>query len=369
MASILEIPVFPFTAIVGQDEMKRALMLNVISPAVGGVLVKGERGTAKSTVVRGLANLLPPLEVVRDCPFHCHPRNPGRMCPFCLERFQRGEQLESDVRRRRVVNLPIGVTEDRLLGTLDLETAITEGRRRFEPGLLADANRAFLYVDEVNLLSDHIVDLLLDVAAMGVNRVEREGLSFSHPSSFILVGTMNPEEGDLRPQLLDRFGLCVEVVGLKDFAVRSEVVRRRMAFEENPDSFIAAWKPQEEDLSRRLEEAALRLTSVEVPDRAVELAGRLSVAMGAEGHRSDLTIVKASRAMAALDGKDSVSEKELVQAAEMALRHRVRQKGLSDSAFDRKKLENAMEKIKEQEEEPEGTPQAEIEIKKKITLR
>ena len=366
MTSLLETPIYPFTAIVGQEEMKRALLLNIIYPAIGGVLVKGERGTAKSTVVRGLANLLPPIEVVKDCPFQCHPSDPGRMCPNCLESFRKGEPLPSVVRRRRVVNLPIGVTEDRLLGMLDLETAISEGRRRFEPGLLADANRAFLYVDEVNLLSDHIVDLLLDAAAMGVVRVEREGISFSHPSKFILVGTMNPEEGDLRPQLLDRFGLCVEVTGLRDFTVRGEIVRRRLAFETDPESFLKAWKPEEERQARMLEAAKERLPLVEVTDRMVELAGRLSLSLGAEGHRSDITIIKAAKAMAALDGLDRVTEKELVQAAEMALRHRVRQRGLTDSKFDKKKLRKALDEMSEEEQQP--TPQPLAEVKKKISL-
>jgi len=362
----MQTAVFPFTAIVGQESMKRALLMNVIYPAIGGVLIRGERGTAKSTVVRGLASLLPPIRVVKDCPFHCHPTDPNRMCPHCVERFRRGERLQQITRPRKVVNLPIGVTEDRLLGTLDLETALTEGRKRFEPGLLAEANRAFLYVDEVNLLSDHIVDLLLDVAAMGVNHVEREGLSFVHPSNFILVGTMNPEEGDLRPQLLDRFGLCVEVEGLKDFSVRAEIIQRRLEFERGPEDFIRSWKPREEEMARSLEQARRRLDQVKTSAHMVELAGRLSLGMGAEGHRADLTIIKGAKAIAALEELDQVSERQLVQAAEMALRHRVRRKGLSETRLDRSKIEQLMDKLAD-EEDTQSPPPPE-QIKKKIKL-
>jgi len=357
--------IYPFSAIVGQQEMKQALLLNVIYPAIGGVLVKGERGAAKSTVVRGLANLLPPIEVVADCPFQCHPSDRNQMCGSCLERSLKGEKLPSHIRKRRVVNLPIGITEDRLLGALDLETAISEGRKQFEPGLLAEANRAFLYVDEVNLLSDHIVDLLLDVAAMGVNRVEREGLSFSHPSRFILVGTMNPEEGDLRPQLLDRFGLCVEVVGVADIEGRAQIVRRRLDFEDHPELFLRTWRDKEDELAAELESARRRLDQVEIPDRMIELAGRLSLSMEVEGHRSDITIVKAAKGLAALDGAPAVTEKELIQAAEMALRHRLRQRGLTETKFNRKKVERELEKISE--EELVNAPPAGYDIKKKIS--
>ncbi len=358
--------IYPFSAIVGQAEMKQALLLNVIYPAIGGVLVKGERGAAKSTVARGLANLLPPMEVVTDCPFQCHPTDRSRMCGDCLEKSLNGEKLPSHIRKRRVVNLPIGITEDRLLGSLDLETAINEGRKQFEPGLLAAANRAFLYVDEVNLLSDHIVDLLLDVAAMGVNRVEREGLTFSHPSRFILIGTMNPEEGDLRPQLLDRFGLCVEVAGLADINERAEVVRRRLEFEDHPDLFMRNWRDRDDELASELDAARLRLGRVEIPDRMVELAGRLSMSMGVEGHRSDITIVKAAKGLAALEGAPAVTEKELVRAAEMALRHRLRRKGLTETKFNRKKLERELEKLSE--EELVVAPPVGYDIKKKISI-
>ena len=367
MKKALDTPIFPFSAIVGQEQMKLALILNVVYPAIGGVLVRGERGTAKSTVVRGLANLLPPIRVIKNCPFQCRPHDRETMCPYCLEKVRQGEKLESILRRRQVVNLPIGITEDRLLGTIDLETAIHEGRRRFEPGLLAEANRAFLYIDEVNLLSDHIVDLLLDVSAMGINRVEREGISFAHHCNLILVGSMNPEEGDLRPQLLDRFGLCVEVDGLKSLNERSEVIRRRLEFEKDPAGFMKIYEPMEQDLVLSLESARKRLPKVVVSEKVLELAGRLSLSMKVEGHRSDLTIVKAARAMAALESQDSVSEKHVIQAAEMALRHRVRQRSLSDAKFDRRKIEKVLEKIEEREVGAAPPPVGEQ--KKKNSLR
>src|SRR5215212_3323141 len=229
-------PVFPFTALVAQTRMKRALILNAINPKLGGVLIRGEKGTAKSTAVRALANLLPELILVADCPYGCDPTDPLVACESCRER----SDSPTTTRRVPLVELPVGATEDRVVGTLDLEHAIQEGRRRFEPGLLASANRGILYVDEVNLLNDHLVDLLLDAAAMGMNYVEREGVSVQHPSQFILVGTMNPEEGDLRPQLLDRFALAVEVEGIPQPAARAAVVRRRIAFEDDPRAFVAA---------------------------------------------------------------------------------------------------------------------------------
>ena len=235
--------------------MKLALLLTVIYPEIGGVLIRGHRGTAKSTAVRGLARLMPSIRVVSDCPFHCDPENPQRMCDRCLERIEAGERLERMERPCRLINLPIGATEDRLLGSLDLERALSKGERRFEPGLLAEANRALFYVDEVNLLNDHLVDLLLDVAAMGVNFVEREGLSFRHPSRFVLIGTMNPEEGDLRPQLLDRFGLCVEVSGSRDPGERAEIARRRLTFESNPKRFAEQWAAQEGGAVKRSRES------------------------------------------------------------------------------------------------------------------
>src|SRR5512136_1500622 len=247
--------IFPFTAIVGQDRMRRALVLNAVYPQIGGVLIRGERGTAKSTAARALAALLPEIAVVADCPFRCDPDSPAMWCTNCRERSACGETLPVALRKTRFVDLPVSATEDRVVGTLDIERAIQKGERHFEPGVLASANRGLLYVDEVNLLDDHVVDLLLDSAAMGVNVVEREGISFTHPARFILVGTMNPEEGDLRPQLLDRFALSVDITGIRDARERVLIIERNLGFEQDPDAFRNTWLPHEEKLSRMIEQA------------------------------------------------------------------------------------------------------------------
>ena len=245
--------IFPFTAIVGQEQMKLALVLNVINPTIGGVLIMGEKGTAKSTAVRALADLLPQMTVAKGCPFNCDPK--GFLCSSCRDVLADDGHLHYEKRRMRVVELPLGITEDRLVGSLDIEHAIKQGEKKFEPGILAEANRNFLYVDEVNLLEDHIVDLLLDAAAMGVNTVEREGVSFVHPARFILVGTMNPEEGDLRPQFLDRFGLCVRIASLQDKAARKEILKRRAAFDADPDTFLNQCGDEQQSLARNITEA------------------------------------------------------------------------------------------------------------------
>src|SRR5215813_3382269 len=233
--------VYPFTAIVGQERMKRALILNAVNPAIGGVLIRGERGTAKSTAARALAALLPEIEVVADCRFSCDPRRSEQFCDECRERTSKGETLPIGTRQTRVVDLPVSATEDRVVGTLDIEKAIKKGERHFDPGVLAAANRGILYVDEVNLLDDHVVDLLLDSAAMGINVVEREGISFQHPARFILVGTMNPEEGDLRPQLLDRFALSTEVRSIADPRDRMAILQRHIDFDSDAEKFRARW--------------------------------------------------------------------------------------------------------------------------------
>jgi len=357
-------PVYPFAAIVGQKKMKLALILNVIYPEIGGVLIRGHRGTAKSTAVRGLVNLMPSIRVVSDCPFHCDPENPQRMCDRCLERIKAGEVLGRIERPCRLVNLPIGATEDRLLGSLDLERALGKGERRFEPGLLAEANRALFYVDEVNLLNDHLVDLLLDAAAMGVNFVEREGLSFRHPSRFVLIGTMNPEEGDLRPQLLDRFGLCVEVSGSKDASERVEIARRRLKFESDPVEFAEQWAAEEKELSHELAKAADRLKHVTVPHEILELAARFSLSFETEGHRSDVTMIKTAMALSALNGIPQVTSKELVQAAELALPHRVKKHGLRHAELNAQKLETLAEAFEEEKASPQAASGHE---KKKLT--
>ena len=239
-------PIYPFTAIVGQERMKRALVLNAVSPRIGGVLIRGERGTAKSTAARALAALLPHVHVVKDCRFGCDPDRPTTWCTECRERVAAGEKLPVVLQPTPFINLPVSATEDRVVGTLDIEKAIQKGERHFEPGVLASANRGLLYIDEVNLLDDHVVDLLLDSAAMGMNIVEREGISFSHPSRFILVGTMNPEEGDLRPQLLDRFALSVEIHGIRDARDRVLIMERNLDFEADADRFREKWQAKED---------------------------------------------------------------------------------------------------------------------------
>ncbi len=303
---------FPFTAIVGQEELKTALILNVIDPGIGGLLVMGEKGTAKSTAVRALADLLPELTVVRECRFHCQPD--GELCSVCRERKQDAPLMPGQ-RKMRVVELPLGITEDRLIGTLDIEHAIKLGEKRFEPGLLADANRNFLYVDEVNLLEDHIIDLLLDSAAMGVNTVEREGISFSHPARFILVGTMNPEEGDLRPQLLDRFGLCVQVSGLHEKEQRLDILRRRAAFDNDATAFAVQWREQQEELARRIVNGRERLNGVELSDSA----------------------------LAAYRGLKDVGSAEIRDGALLALPHRQKRLPFEELGSERGKLNRILE--------------------------
>ncbi|MEW5724070.1 MAG: ATP-binding protein [Thermodesulfobacteriota bacterium] len=328
-----EVITYPFPALVGQETMKLALILNVINPGLGGVLVRGEKGTAKSTAVRGLAELLPEIEAAAGCRFNCDPRAVERLCSECRERLLRGEVLETERRRVRVIELPVGATEDRVLGTLDLEGALKEGARRFEPGVLAAANRGILYVDEVNLLDDHLVDILLDAAAMGVNIVEREGISFAHPARFTLVGTMNPEEGELRPQLLDRFGLCVKVEGLADPRAREEVIVRRLAFDADPEGFVRHWRGAGAELARRIEAARGRLDKVALSESALRRAVGICLDLGVDGHRGDLTVVKAAAALAAFEGRDAVEAGDVDRAAELALPHRVRRRPFQEVEF------------------------------------
>src|SRR5512137_3052896 len=277
-------PIFPFTAVVGQERMKRALVLNAVNPRIGGVLIRGERGTAKSTAARALAALLPEVRVVKDCHFGCDPDRPTTWCTECKERAALADDqaLPWEMRRTSFVNLPVSATEDRVVGTLDIEKAIKKGERHFEPGVLAAANRGLLYVDEVNLLDDHVVDLLLDSAAMGVNVVEREGISFSHPARFILVGTMNPEEGDLRPQLLDRFALCVEIKGVLDPRQRVAILERRVAYEQDPQGFYQTWLPQEQELSAEIAVARDWLPGVTYTQRDLLSIARLTTSFGVD---------------------------------------------------------------------------------------
>lgn len=318
--------IYPFVAIVGQETLKKSLILNVVNPALSGVLIRGEKGTAKSTAVRALVDLLPEIDVVDADPFQSDPADPKTMSPDVRKRFDAGETLPVRRRKVRVVELPISATEDRVVGTLDLEHALKEGRKTIEPGILAAAHRGILYVDEVNLLDDHVVDVLLDSAAMGINTIEREGISFSHPTRFTLVGTMNPEEGELRPQLLDRFGLCVQVEGLKTPRERVEVVKRRAAFEQDPTGFVADWAAETETLRMAIAAAIAVFPNVAVSDDALfDIADR-SLKVGVDGHRSDIVMLKAAKALAAWSGRDAVTAADIDEAAELALAHRKRRR-------------------------------------------
>jgi len=323
--------IFPFTAIVGQERMRRALILNAIHPQIGGVLIRGERGTAKSTAARALAALLPEIEVVADCPFGCDPDQPATWCTECRERAEAGEELPRTRRRTRFVNLPVSATEDRVVGTLDIERAIQKGERRFEPGVLAAANRGVLYVDEVNLLDDHVVDLLLDAAAMGVNVVERESISFSHPARFILIGTMNPEEGDLRPQLLDRFALCVDIQGIRDPVARVAIMERNLAYEADSDGFCEEWTPREQSLSREVARARELLPQVRYSQSDLATIATMMGELGVDGHRADLVVLKTARAHAAFEGRAHLSDRDILLAAELALPHRLKRHLLQEA--------------------------------------
>ena len=322
---------FPFPAIVGQVEMKLAILIAAVDPAVGGVLVFGDRGTGKSTAVRALAALLPKQRAVAGCPYGCDPARVAGACDACSATLASGRALRTVTVPVPVVDLPLGATEDRVTGSLDLERALVDGVRAFEPGLLARANRGFLYVDEVNLLDDHLVDLLIDVAASGENVVERDGLSIRHPARFVLVGSGNPEEGELRPQLLDRFGLSVEVRTPTELAMRVEVVKRRDAFERDPDGFTALWRKDEDRVRKRVTNARGRLADTRVDDAMLERAASLCMALGTDGLRGELTLVRAARAVAALDGDAEVGVAHLRRVAAPALRHRLRRDPLDDT--------------------------------------
>ena len=315
---------FPFSAIVGQDEMKQALLIAAVDPAIGGVMVFGDRGTGKSTAARALATLLPPILAVKDCPYGCSKEDQARYPDGCGT---------GPLRKRAVpfVDLPLGATEDRVLGALDLERALRSGEKAFEPGLLAKAHRGFLYIDEINLLEDHLVDLLLDVAASGENVVEREGLSVRHPARFVLIGSGNPEEGELRPQLLDRFGLSVEGRTPADIDTRVEIMRRCARQEADPDGFAGEWSDEEDKVLRRIDRGRKRLAKVDVPDAMLTKAAELCMAVGADGLRGELTVMRAAKALAALEGAKTLAEKHLIAVAPSALRHRLRRDVLDET--------------------------------------
>jgi magnesium chelatase subunit D len=336
--------VYPFSAIVGQEKMKLALILNVINPKIGGVLLRGEKGTGKSLAVRALANLLPEENAVVDCPFHCDPARPKDMCDACNVKMAKGEKPTVFKRPVSVVELPVGATEDRLVGTIDIEKAIKKGEKHFDPGLLAEANRNILYIDEVNLLDDHLVDVLLDAAAMGVNFVEREGISFSHPAQFVLVGTMNPEEGELRPQLLDRFALAVEIKGIPYREARAEIVRKRVAFENDPASFIESQHDSQEQLRQKIVDASHLLPKVKLNDEMLDLITQVCIDFAVDGHRADITMYKTACTIAAFKGRTDVLEEDIKEAAELALPHRRRRQPFEEPKLEKQQIQESIKK-------------------------
>ena len=323
---------YPFTAIVGQEEMKLALLLNVVDPLIGGVLIMGHRGTAKSTAVRALADLLPQILVVAGCPYNCDPDDERNLCDQCREKIAARVELTSKQTPVPVVELPLGATEDRVCGTIDIERALSAGRKAFDPGLLARANRGFLYIDEVNLLEDHLVDLLLDVAVTGINKVEREGISIEHPASFVLIGSGNPEEGELRPQLLDRFGLHVEVRTENYLQNRIDIVERRERYDRDREAFCKSFTADQEQLRKRITRARANLTKITIDRSVLEKIAQLCADLKIDGHRGELTIMRGSRALAAFEGRRAVTDEQVKKVSAMALRHRLRRDALDETA-------------------------------------
>jgi magnesium chelatase subunit D len=345
---------FPFTAIVGQEEMKLALVLNVVDPSIGGVLIMGHRGTAKSTAVRALADLLPRITVVEGCAFNCDPADERNLCTDCAGRAA----LPAATAPVLVVELPLGATEDRVCGTIDIERALTQGRKTFDPGLLARANRGFLYIDEVNLLEDHLVDLLLDVAATGRNRVEREGVSVEHPSSFVLVGSGNPEEGELRPQLLDRFGLHAEVGTETYLDNRVKIIERREAYDRDPEAFFEEYEEDQEQLRKRITRARANLRKITVERSILSKIAQLCADLKVDGHRGELTIMRAARALAAFEGRRAVNEGHVRRVSAMSLRHRLRRDVLDETAKS-EKIEQAVDEVMPPARQPPGNEKRE----------
>ncbi len=338
--------VYPFMAIEGQEEMKLALILNIINPTLSGVLIRGEKGTAKSTAVRALARILPEIEKVRDCPFQHDPKGKHQVCMECVRLECRdsilssGQGPETVMEGIRVIELPVGATEDRVVGTMDMEQALKKGEKQVEPGILAAAHRGILYVDEVNLLDDHVVDVLLDSAAMGVNTIEREGISFSHPARFTLVGTMNPEEGELRPQLLDRFGLCVNITGILDPDARVAIMERRTGFDEDPEAFVKLWEDESRKLVEKIKQAKALYPDVTCPKPMLYEIASYCLDVGVDGHRGDIIILKTAKTLAAYEGRTQVESADIEKAATLALPHRVRRQPLQDIVTDVSAMRN-----------------------------
>ncbi|AWM33021.1 magnesium chelatase subunit D family protein [Hymenobacter nivis] len=338
---------YPFTALVGQDSLKQALLLCAVNPGLGGVLLRGDKGTAKTTAVRGLAELLPPMLATPGCPFNCEPGHPADLCPACHQSAAEAQELPAPF-----VNLPLGATEDRVLGSLDLEGLLADRQKRLQPGLLAAAHRGVLYIDEVNLLPDHLVDVLLDAAATGVATVQREGLAVTHPARFTLIGTMNPEEGSLRPQFLDRFGLMVEIAAPRDVAERTEVVRRRVAFERDPAAFRAQWQPAQAALQRQVSTARQLLPAVQMPDGLLTLISQLCTELGVSSLRADIAVYKTALTLAALAGRPAATAADVRRAAELALAHRRRAQPFDSPGLPSEALDELMKQA------PDASPAA-----------
>lgn len=350
--------VYPFTAIVGQDLMKLALILNAINPKIGGVLIRGNKGTAKSTAVRALADILPKIDYISSCKFNCNPKDPKEMCHECQHKYESGELAREpiDIKNMSVITLPINATEDRVVGTIDIKKALKEGLKALEPGILAEAHRNILYIDEVNLLADNVADVLLDSAAMGLNIIEREGISFHHPANFILVGTMNPEEGNLRPQLLDRFGLSVDVERIDDIKKRVKIVKDVEAFQDHPHEFIDRFKDEQEELKNQIIHAREILKNVKLSDDHLEQIAKICVAFQTDGHRADITIARTARTLAAFKGRTSVNEEDIKTAAKLSLNHRLRRLPFEDQTLEDEDIEDffvekEQDPLQEQEDE------------------
>lgn len=325
---MLVVRILPFPAYVGLDELKRALLALAVDPSIGGLLIMGPKGTGKSSIVRSFAKLLPSTRVVSDCPFRCNPDSQREMCDVCKSRIEAEEELPIAETPMPIIELPIGATEDVVLGTINIERTLKEGKIVFEPGLLGRSNRGILYIDEVNLLPDHIVDSILDAAASGWHTVAREGITLRHPARFILIGTMNPEEGELRPQLLDRFAIGVRAETVKDPKLRAEIIKRNIEFDSDPEAFEEKWKPVEEEIRFRILKARELILSVSVDDFQYELVAKVCSRLEVDGYRPDIIAVKVAKALAALDGRTQVNEEDLRIGLELALSHRTRAEGL-----------------------------------------
>lgn len=338
--------ILPFTAIVGQEKMKKTLIWNAINPKIGGVLIRGEKGTAKSTAVRSLAELLPDIDVVKGCPFNCNPYDEHEMCDICYSKANNNEKLEIVRRKVIVKDLPLGATEDRVVGSLNVEKAIKEGIKALEPGILAAANRGILYIDEVNLLDDYIANILLDAAAMGVNVVEREGVSVAHPAKFILIGTMNPEEGEIRPQLLDRFGLHVEVESIDDVDKRIEIIKTAEDFEDDPISFVSRYEPMQQRLRDKILKAKEILPYVAIDEDLLRTVAETCIKFNVRSHRAEITVVRTAKTIAAFDGRKNVNLDDIKEAMEFALPHRMRNMPFDQPILEKERLEESIDQSK-----------------------